>query len=117
MNNKIWTIEEIKKEIKKLDKIFGKNGFEIPIKINTRMTRSLGMYKFKIENKKITPISFEFSKKILSGMYKKEFVIGVIRHEYAHYVANDIHKEPCGHDKRFKNICELINAPSSAVLK
>lgn len=117
MKNKVWNIEDIKKEMEKLDKIFGKKGAEILIKINSRMTRSLGMYKFKIDNKKILPVSFEFSKNIVSGKYKEEIVVGVIRHEYAHYLANDIHKESCGHDKRFKNICRLIDAPEKSTLK
>lgn len=114
---KSWTVEDIRKEMKKMDRILGKNGSELPIKINNRMTRSLGMYKFKIEDKKMIPLCFEFSPKIVSGEYDEKTVIGIIRHEYAHYAANDIHKEACGHDRRFKNICELVGAPGNSVMK
>lgn len=114
---KSWTVEEIRKEMKKMDKILGKKGSELPIKINKRMTRSLGMYKFKIEDKKIIPICFEFAPKTVSGEFDEKTVGGIIRHEYAHYAANDIHKEACRHDRRFKSICELIGAPGNAVMK
>lgn len=30
---------------------------------------------------------------------------------------NEIHKEACGHDRRFKNICELVGAPGKAVMR
>ena len=99
---KSWSVEDIRKEMKKMDRILGKKGSELPIKINTRMTRSLG---------------FEFSTKTVSGEYDENTVIGIIRHEYAHYAANDIHKEACGHDRRFKNICELVGAPGKAVMR
>ena len=114
---KSWSVEDIRKEMKKMDRILGKKGSELPIKINTRMTRSLGMYKFKIEDKKIVPVCFEFSTKTVFGEYDENTVIGIIRHEYAHYAANDIHKEACGHDRRFKNICELVGAPGNAVMR
>ena len=87
---KYWSVEDIRKEMKKMDRILGKKGSELPIKINPRMTRSLGMYKFKIEDKKIVPVCFEFSTKTVSGEYDENTVIGIIRHEYAHYAANEI---------------------------
>ena len=44
---KSWSVEDIRKEMKKMDRILGKKGSELPIKINSFMSIMLGMYKFK----------------------------------------------------------------------
>ncbi len=36
---KSWTVEDIRKEMKKMDRILGKKGSELPIKMDSTMTR------------------------------------------------------------------------------
>lgn len=82
---KIWSLEDIKSEIKKLE---NKSGFyldrDVEIRINNRLRRTLGNCAYKFINQ-ITKIDYiEFSKYLLDGSVCEEEVLDTIAHEFAH---------------------------------
>lgn len=82
---KIWTIEDIKKEIYKLEK---KSNFfldkDVGIKINPRLKRTLAYCKYKYV-KNLTKLDYmSFSKYLIDGTVNEKEVLNVIIHEFGH---------------------------------
>lgn len=82
---KIWTVEDIKEEIHKLEK---ESNFyldnDVEIKINPRLRKTLGYCVYKYENK-VTKINYiEFSKYLVDGTVCEAEVLDTIIHEFAH---------------------------------
>lgn len=82
---KIWTVEDIKEEIHKLEK---KSDFylnsDVEIKINPRLRKTLAWCVYKYENE-ITKIDYiEFSKYLVDGSVCEAEVLDTIIHEFAH---------------------------------
>lgn len=82
--------------------------FNIPVKINKRLTRTLGRVLFLLQGNYTIPQSMEFSYKLLETG-ESETIEEVIKHECAHYLVHvETHKNH-GHDKVFKEMCARIN--------
>lgn len=82
---KIWTIEDIKEEIHKLEK---KSNFyldnDVEIKINPRLKRTLACCQYKYENA-LTKLDYmDFSKHLVDGTVNEMEVLDTIIHEFAH---------------------------------
>lgn len=73
-------------EVEKYCKAFLKEQYNIdlyiPVKFNSRLTRTLGVFYYNAEKK--TPSRLEFSKKFMENG-KKEDIIKVIKHECIHF--------------------------------
>lgn len=102
-----WTIDRIKGELQKLcaaDHI----ALDVPVNINSRITRTLGRVKYNYYNGAYYPTTIEFSQKFLVNGTDND-IINVIKHEYVHFFLLAI--EPCekpGHDAAFKRKCVEI---------
>lgn len=82
---KIWTIEDIKEEIHKLEQ---KSSFyldnDVEIRINPRLKRTLACCQYKYENE-LTKLNYmDFSKNLLDGTVNELEVLDTIIHEFAH---------------------------------
>ena len=102
----MWTVERITEECQKLSDKFN-DKFNIPVKINGRIKKTLGRCRSISEMGICKPILLEFSKDMLLTASDAE-IYAVIQHEWAHYWATKSTKEHCGHDYRFKAICAAI---------
>ena len=82
--------------------------FTIPVKINKRLTRTLGRVLFYSYGGYVTPESMEFSYKLLETG-DSTTIDDVIKHECAHYLVIKETHEDHGHDKIFKEMCARID--------
>ena len=83
--------------------------FNIPIKINKRLTRTLGrvIYTQTTEGK-LYNSSMEFSYVMLTTS-SLDSIKAVVEHECAHFLVTEETHERHGHDAIFKNMCKKIN--------
>lgn len=88
--------------------------FNIPVKINKRLTRTLGRVTYyKLANGYTTNTSMEFSYQLLSTA-TEECIQEVISHECAHYLVIEETHESHGHDAVFKAMCARINCSNNS---
>lgn len=110
----MFTINDFKKVVRELDSLTGMNGASLPVK-KTRSQRTLASFVSNVtrngygEVVRVVPNRFEVSNLILSLDDEQTFR-EIIKHEYAHYLANIINQDNCRHDKRFKEQCRRIGA-------
>lgn len=84
----------------------------LELKQNNRLQKALARCISKVQTRNgvqvsVIPVRMEFGKTILSvGDY--EIFEQIVLHELAHAIANKIHNDNCGHDKRFKAVCKQI---------
>jgi predicted SprT family Zn-dependent metalloprotease len=77
--------------------------FTLPVRINNRLTRTLGRVCFECGR----PYVMEISGPMLKTC-TEESIIEVVRHEWAHWYAWKTDGEVHGHDACFKEICKKI---------
>lgn len=89
--------------------ICGKVGYDftIPVKINKRLTRTLGRVSWVRINGKVQSTLMEISYQLLSTS-TFDSIYAVIAHECAHYLVNEETHENHGHDAIFKAMCARI---------
>jgi SprT-like protein len=67
---------------------FLKENFEmelgVPIEFNTRLKRTMGMFRYKRVNKKPVPAKIQMSVEFMK-IHPKEHIMDVLRHELVHY--------------------------------
>ena len=102
--NKIWTIQDIREEIAKLDKITGLSGRKLPIYFCVDWG-VLGSYIY--EDKKAFAFSFQHFWNDFK--WTMEDAIDVIKHEYAHYMDEVLYNNH-GHGETWKKCCLRIGA-------
>ena len=87
---------------------------KIPVKINGRLTKTLGYYKYfrGFGSKLPSPVRFDFAARLLDGSYKQETIESVIKHEVCHYALSQLGK-PFG-DKDWNFLLELKRIGSHA---
>lgn len=109
---KTFTVEEIKEMLLEYGREGGISPKDVPVEISTRMKRTFGAFTFKKEkNGKLTPLSFKFSLKLLSGDFEEKVVRDTVGHEYAHFLVTVRDNINHGHDEEFKKACRLLNVP------
>ena len=103
----IW--EDVVKNVRLAFEIAGYNfdDYDIDLKINRRLSTTLGRCQSKIINNKAIPYRIEFSEKLLNSATDKE-IIDVIYHEAAHALVEIETQESHGHDAVFKAMCARI---------
>ena len=106
----IWFEEDIREEIRKLDKKTGLNGASFPIKFNK--SNSILAYYRSIDAKSG---EFCFSVNYFQNEnYTKKEAIETIRHEYAHYMNHVIYRS-FGHGPTWRKCCSDIGAVAQRV--
>lgn len=96
-------LKDITAECNRLSDMMGVK-FNIPVRINNRLTRTLGRVCYQCGD----PYVMEISGPMLKTC-TEESIIQVVRHEWAHWYAWRIDGEMHGHDARFREICEMID--------
>ena len=90
----------------------------VPIVINKRMTRSLGMYRWKTARPVATPIRFDFAAHLVDGRYKSETVESIIKHEVCHWALSQLGLPFHDRDHHFlKELKRIGSHPSFAILE
>lgn len=95
-------LKDIIAECNKLAKSLNTD-FDLPVKINKRLTRTLGRVCFQGG----VPYVMEFSDSMLKTC-THESIMEVIKHEFAHWFAWYESGEVHGHDAYFREICDRI---------
>lgn len=122
----VWDKKRILEVIKELDKKTGLNGANLPISISDtyvrlgclRITKKSIYRNKKLKEVYLTPVKFEFTKKLLDGRYSDEDVLFVITHEYVHYYVCRLYpNKDVGHGIEFKNACIKLGIKSGASVK
>ena len=89
--------------------------FTIPVKINKRLTRTLGRVFWIKTNGKVTSTLMEISYQLLVTA-SFDSIKAVIEHECAHYLVNEETHEHHGHDATFKKMCARINCTNDGTI-
>ena len=82
--------------------------FTIPVKINKRLTRTLGRVFWERRNGQVYNTLMEFSYQFLSTS-TLDSIKEVVAHECAHYLVTTETHENHGHDAIFQAMCARIN--------
>ena len=107
------SLEEIRKEYDRLDRLCGVDTSRVELKISRRPGRRLGSFRYPLRGGG-TPLRISISASVLE---QEEQFWDTIRHEYAHAAVYLQHPgEKHGHDKVWKDICrELGCSPGEIV--
>lgn len=89
--------------------------FTIPVKINKRLTRTLGRVSWIRTNGKVRSTLMEFSYQFLLTA-TLDSIQDVIAHECAHYLVTEKTHERHGHDAVFKAMCARINCTNDGTV-
>ena len=106
------TLAEVKEHVKDAFNKAGYNldDYNIDISFNGRLTKTLGLCRFRSEQGKPVPYAIEISKQ-LNETATDDCIKGVIYHEAAHALVTIETKEDHKHDNWFKSMCYRIGAP------
>lgn len=107
----MWTVADITKECERISAKVG-DTFNIPVKINGRLTRTLGRVIMRKSNGVWIPELMEISKQLLETS-TEESIISVIEHEWCHYYVTKETGEDHGHDAIFKATCARIGCANN----
>lgn len=89
--------------------------FTIPVKINKRLTRTLGRVTWIKTNGIVKSTLMEFSYQfLLTATF--DSIKDVITHECAHYLVNEETHENHGHDATFKAMCARLNCTNDGTV-
>lgn len=108
---KVWTLEMIRAEIKRLDRITGLHGADVPCVLNPNMN-CLGRFWLPKQGLREKDMKFEFSQTHfadMSGNGIETSKLDTVRHEYAHYYALVALGYRGGHGTPWKRACGIVN--------
>ena len=103
-----WPESRIREELKRLDRMTGLHGSELPIRF-TDSKRTLGMY-FHADSKKQ---HFAFSRHYFENPdFSNAEALDTIRHEYAHFMVDEIYGANAdrSHGNMWKACCRRVGA-------
>ena len=99
------SIEDIRAEYARLDKLLGINTGHIELKISSRAQKQLGSFRSPARPG-AGPLRITIAKSVMED---EALFMDTIRHEYAHAAAYILYPgEKHGHDKVWKDICRRI---------
>ena len=124
MEKKIKNVNEVRVFLNENIEMFNKKtGNEIPlfekdIILNGRYKRKIACYRFYItrNKKKIIPCDMQISKSFFRNTTDERLEY-VLKHELAHYIANELHDDNCNHDDRWKEVCKHFEISDSLKMK
>ena len=98
------TLEEVRREYDRLDRLVGVDTSKIELKISKRAVRQLG--SFRSPTRGSGPLRITLSALILDD---DEQFWDTVRHEYAHAAVYLLHPgEKHGHDRVWRDMCRLV---------
>ena len=89
--------------------------FTIPVKINKRLTRTLGRVSWIRTNGRVRSTLMEFSYQLLATA-TLDSIKDIVAHECAHYLVNEETHESHGHDAVFKEMCARIGCVNDGTI-
>lgn len=124
MKRKIKNVNEVRVFLNENIEMFNKKtGNEIPlfekdINLNGRFRKKVACYRFYITGsvKKILPYDMQISKSFFKNATNEKLEY-VLKHELAHYIANELHDDNCNHDDRWKEVCKHLEISDSLKVK
>lgn len=124
MERKIKNVNEVRVFLNENIEMFNKKtGNEIPlfekdINLNGRFRKKVACYRFYITGsvKKILPYDMQISKSFFKNATNEKLEY-VLKHELAHYIANELHDDNCNHDDRWKEVCKHLEISDSLKVK
>lgn len=124
MERKIKNVNEVRVFLNENIKMFNKKtGNEIPlfekdINLNGRFKKKVACYRFYLtrNSKKIVPCDMQISKSFFRNATNEKLEY-VLKHELAHYIANELHDDNCNHDDRWKEVCKYLEISDSLKVK
>ena len=124
MERRIKNVNDVKEFLNRNIKMFNeKTNNEIPlfekdIILNGRYKRKIACYRFYItrNSKKIIPCDMQISKSFFRNTTDERLEY-VLKHELAHYIANELHDDNCNHDDRWKEVCKHLEISDSLKMK
>lgn len=111
---KVWTMEMIRSEIRRLDQLTGLHGADIPCEFRPRMHCVLGRFTRGKPGQGEAYMKFEFSLPHFSDVTRpgsETSKLDTVRHEYAHYYAWVKYGET-GHGRLWKHACGVVGCSS-----
>lgn len=124
MERRIKNVNEVRVFLNENIEMFNKKtGNEIPlfekdINLNGRFRKKVACYRFYITGsvKKIVPCDMQISKSFFRNATNEKLEY-VLKHELAHYIANELHDDNCNHDDRWKEVCKYLEISDSLKVK
>lgn len=124
MERKIKNVNEVRVFLNENIEMFNKKtGNEIPlfkkdINLNGRFKKKVACYRFYLtrNSKKIVPCDMQISKSFFRNATNEKLEY-VLKHELAHYIANELHDDNCNHDDRWKEVCKYLEISDSLKVK
>ena len=124
MERRIKNVNEVRVFLNENIEMFNKKtGNEIPlfekdINLNGRFRKKVACYRFYITGsvKKILPYDMQISKSFFKNATNEKLEY-VLKHELAHYIANELHDDNCNHDDRWKEVCKYLEISDSLKVK
>ena len=124
MERKIKNVNEVRVFLNENIEMFNKKtGNEIPlfekdITLNGRFKKKIACYRFYLtrNSKKIVPCDMQISKSFFRNATNEKLEY-VLKHELAHYIANELHDDNCNHDNRWKEVCKHLEISDSLQVK
>lgn len=124
MERRIKNINEVRVFLNENIEMFNKKtGNEIPlfekdINLNGRFKKKVACYRFYLtrNSKKIVPCDMQISKSFFRNATNEKLEY-VLKHELAHYIANELHDDNCNHDDRWKEVCKYLEISDSLKVK
>lgn len=110
------TVEEIRAEMNRLDKISGINTKNIPIRISNKMCRTIGKCVYcysKLKPGEFVIDEFVFSKAFMERTTQEHF-FDTVRHEYAHAYVILKEKKEDGHGACWQQAIRMFGGTPSA---
>lgn len=101
-----WTVQKIEEYCKELGRKIGLE-FDCPVKINGRLTKTLGRVVSESYPFGLKPVSLEISKKLVNYATDED-IRTVIEHEFCHWAVCVETQESHDHDKVFKAMCRRV---------
>lgn len=101
-----WTVQKIEEYCKELGRKVGLE-FDCPVKINGRLTKTLGRVISEPYPFGLKPVSLEISKKLINYATDED-IRTVIKHEFCHWAVCVETQESHDHDKVFKAMCRKV---------
>lgn len=124
MERRIKNVNDVRVFLNENIEMFNeKTGNEIPlfekdINLNGRFKKKVACYRFYITGsvKKILPYDMQISKSFFRNATNEKLEY-VLKHELAHYIANELHDDNCNHDDRWKEVCKHLEISDSLKVK
>lgn len=124
MERRIKNVNEVRVFLNENIEMFNKKTeneiplFEKDINLNGRFKKKVACYRFYLtrNSKKIVPCDMQISKSFFRNATNEKLEY-VLKHELAHYIANELHDDNCNHDDRWKEVCKYLEISDSLKVK